>query len=548
MDIEDIVQTFQKQNPQSEKELLKTFQYLRRKYKTTISKALLNKYIESPLLVKKPGRSRSGIINVSVVMKPDEFSCRYNCYFCPDERKKNGATVDMPRSYLSNEDAVSRAARVRFDPIEQVWVRLDTLKQNGHTLDKIEIRILGGTFSCYKHSYAQEFIRDIFFAINTYNQRHSKRIPLSLIQEQKLNETNDIHIVGLGLETRPDEITLEEIIRFRSFGCTRVELGVQTIHNHLLKKINRGHCVEDSKKAIRMLKDAGLKCEIHIMIDLPYSTPELDKECYKEVLCGNDLIPDYLKDYPCLDVPFTVIKKMKNIGHWKPYAESDFDEFKKVLLYRQSITQKMTRVNRTLRDFRKADESNNSLGYESDTIPSSLGDLIHREAENQGIYCQCIRCCEVKREEFSMQDIGLYVFPFIASGQQEFFISVEVPRKHRPLLLGFLRLRFLPPKGLISELKGIHAIIRELHVYGTVAKVGNETNRSVQHRGIGKMLLQKAESICLRNGKNRIAVISAVGVRHYYKKFGYTLKETYMVKDIIHPFLFLFVFWIFYLL
>lgn len=546
MDIEDIVRTYKELNPQTPDELEKTFQCLRKKYRTNISKNLLNQHIQDSLLIKKAGRSRSGIINVSVVMKPDEFSCRYNCYFCPDERKKNGALIDMPRSYLSNEDAVSRASKVQFDPVDQIRVRLDQLQKNGHQLDKIEIRILGGTFSCYKHPYAKEFIRDIFYGVNIYGKK--RRIPLSLQEEQQLNESNDIHIVGLGIETRPDEITPKEIVRFRSYGCTRVELGVQTIHNEILKRLNRGHTVEDSKKAVRLLKDAGLKCEIHIMIDLPFSTPGLDIECYDAVLGGEDLLPDYLKDYPCLDVPFTVIKKWKEIGKWKPYAESDFDQFKKVLLYRQSITRKMTRVNRTLRDFRKADEANGFLGYESDTIPSSIGDLIHREAEQKGIYCQCIRCCEVKTETFDIKDMNMDVQSFMASGQKEFFISAEIPRKNRPLLLGFLRLRFLPTSdNLIPELKGTEAIIRELHVYGNVLKVGKNSNRSsAQHLGIGRLLLKKAESICLKNGKNRIAVISGVGVRNYYKKFGYKLVDTYMMKHIIHPIIYILLFWIFY--
>ena len=201
-----------------------------------------NFYLETQL--KKRGvRSWSGVLTITVVMRPDQFSCPFNCMYCPDERKVNGADVDMPRSYLSSEDAVRRASQVDFDTVKQVYVRLQTLKDNGHPIDKLEIIVLGGTFSSYPREYQREFIRDIFYAANTFDKEYT-RSRYSLVREQSINEESKIHIIGLCLETRPDCITNQELRRFRDYGCTRVQIGVQHTDNDVLEYINRGHTVE----------------------------------------------------------------------------------------------------------------------------------------------------------------------------------------------------------------------------------------------------------------------------------------------------------------
>jgi len=524
---------------------------INRKYKAVLPKAVLgNAYkimlIENPQtryvpqlqtwLMKKAVRSRSGILNVSVVMRPEKFSCKFNCYFCPNETIANGAKVDMPRSYLSNEDAVRRAALVDFDAVRQVHVRLSNLEHNGHPLDKIELRILGGTFSSYPKDYAKEFIRDLYYAVNTYKK--PARELFSLEKEQQLNEMNDIHVVGMGLETRPDTITKDEIIRFREFGCTRVEIGVQHTEDFLLRKLNRGHGVQQSIKAIRLLKNSGFKVEVHIMTDLPGSTPELDKLCYTKVLQGEDLIPDYMKDYPCLDVAFTEIKKWKQDGRWKPYSENNIELLEDVLIHRQRITPKMVRVNRTQRDFASAKESNDFLGYSSETIRSDLGDVIHKKAIKMGIYCQCIRCREIKEETLDVKKIKYFVHKFIASGAIEYFISAEVERPHSNLLLGFIRLRILDKKenSYLLDLQDCDAMIRELHVYGRVQAVGDHNRTNTQHRGIGKTLLKKAEWVARLHFRKKMAIISGIGVRDYYRKRGYYQQGTFMVKNLFWQF------------
>lgn len=495
-------------------------------------------------LMKRAVRSASGIVNISVVMPPNKFSCKYNCHFCPNETIANGGSTDMPRSYLSNEDAVARAHKVDFITTKQVDSRFKTLEANGHPIDKIEFRILGGTFSCYDHTIADEFIRDLYYSANTYYDP-LKRSPLSIEGEQHLNTYAKIHVVGLGVETRPDEITLAEIARFRKYGVTRVEIGVQHTNDDLLRRVNRGHGIKQSKRAIKLLKEYGFKVEIHIMTDLPGTTPEMDKECYRLVLRDDpDLIPDYMKDYPCLDVKFTEIKRWKEDGRWQPYAEKtpDARDLKDVLIYRQQITPPWVRVNRIQRDFASASESNDYMGFTSNSISSNLGEIVKKEAEQKGIYCQCIRCCEIRYESFDPDKVNYVISKFMASDALEFFIRAEIDRPHRPLLLGFIRLRLCttlndkntPP--IMPELHGKTAMIRELHVYGHVKPVGTTHDKSgAQHLGIGTHLLRIAENFAYDNGYIQMAIISGIGVRDYYRKRGYNLKGTYMMKNLKQP-------------
>ncbi len=522
---------------------------LQRKYKFVPNKYALGKLYrnmikENPnfavnqslynVLITKGVRSESGILNISVSLPPDKFSCKYNCHFCPNE-------PGMPRSYLSNEDVFQRAAKFNFDTIKQVHSRLDVLKENGHPIDKLEFRVLGGTFSCYDHSITDIFVRDLYYAANTYFDDTSgrEREPGTIEEEQAINVTAKAHVVGLGIETRPDEIDESEIIRFRRYGVTRVELGVQHTDDKLLRKVNRGHGIKQSKRAIKLLKDYGFKLELHIMADLPGATPEGDKDCYRLVLRDDpDLTPDYMKDYPCLDVTFTKVREWKQQGKWTPYSDAtpDARDLKDVLIYRQSITPKWVRVNRIQRDFKPDDEKHGFLGFKSTTVASNLAQIVKDEAEKQGIYCQCIRCCEVRNEKFTPDEVTYKVVSFTASGAPEYFISAEVDRPNRNLMLGFLRLRISDAleNSIIPELQGKTAMIRELHVYGKIQEVGvsaGNGDKSAQHLGIGKKLLGIAESISVKHGMSQIAIISGIGVRGYYQKNGYELRGSYMMKS-----------------
>ena len=251
-------------------------------------------------------RSWSGVLVVTLVMKPDKFSCPNDCHYCPNE-------PGQPRSYLSSEPAVARANRHDFDAVRQFNARLEVLRRNGHLLNKIEIIVLGGTFSSYPRSYQEEFCRDIFYAANVFGQQcENLRERKSISDEQLENETSILRIIGISLETRPDMITVHELLRFRYLGCTRVQIGVQHTDNYILEKLNRGHTVEQSIDAITLLRNYGFKVDVHVMPDLPYSNPELDKLMFFDILCSSDFKPDYLKIYPCLDVDFTEI----NVEAW----------------------------------------------------------------------------------------------------------------------------------------------------------------------------------------------------------------------------------------
>ena len=499
-------------------------------------KILQNLNLEKYLIHKKK-RSQSGVLIITIVMRPDKFSCPFNCHMCPDERIANGATVDMPRSYLSTEPAEMRAMGVQFDTVLQFRSRMVTLEKNGHKPDKAEIIVLGGTFSTYPRSYQEEFIRDIYYAANTYFNctEDNIRNPLSIQKEQEINESAQCHIVGITLETRPDQINKDEINRFRCYGCTRVQLGIQHTDNTILDKINRRHHVEHSIKAIQMLKEHGFKVDIHIMPDLPGSSPELDKTMMLDIFTTPYFQPDYLKIYPCLDVQYTEIRKWKEDGRWKPYAEQNNGrDLIDVVVFAKRLIPQWMRVNRVQRDFPVSSEKNNYIGYVSNTIPTNFRQLVLKELANYKQSCQCINCREIKDHPSDPSKAKLTIQEYKASEGHEFFISFNT--EDMKYIYGFIRLRFNHNK-MNGPFHNIDmALIRELHVYGRVEKVHEkEVHDTVQHIGFGKRLLKEAEKIAWDNGYNKMAIISAVGTRNYYRKFGYELYNTYMVKDLKNP-------------
>eukprot|EP00033_Pygsuia_biforma_P003905 GCRY01004276.1.p1 GENE.GCRY01004276.1~~GCRY01004276.1.p1 ORF type:complete len:609 (+),score=165.57 GCRY01004276.1:164-1990(+) len=541
-------------SPQNKKQYSKIFHQLTRKNKIVPSKHYVNVMYQSllrrgciqqngileDLICKKKVRSLSGVLVVTVVMRPDEFSCPNNCFYCPNETIANGAKVDMPRSYASTEPAVMRAMQHDFDTARQVWDRLKTLENNGHKIDKMECINLGGTFSSYPRKYQEEHCRDIFYAANTYFDVE-RRERLSLVEEQRINENCKCKVIGISLETRPDRITLPELLRFRKFGCTRVQIGVQHTHNDVLEFVNRGHTVEDSIRAITLLKDCGFKVDIHLMPDLPSTTPEKDKDMITTVLETPDFQPDYLKLYPCLDVRFTVIREWKKEGKWRPYAEEDKGEkLKELLIYTKSHIHEWTRINRVQRDFPSEDHGA-EVGYTSKNITSNLRQEIMQEMGRRGVACRCIRCRECKEQIPDLNAAHIVVRTHEASGGTEHFISME--NDDESVLYGFVRLRLKPDlestkssgqgrrgKILFPELVGA-GLIRELHVYGALKAVYEEKTDSVsQHSGFGRRLMEKAEELAVQGGFSKLAVISGVGVRNYYRKLGYELEGTYMTK------------------
>lgn len=485
-------------------------------------------------LLTKKMRSQSGILEVAIMTSPGEFSCAYNCYYCPDQ-------PDMPRSYIKEEPAVKRAAMNGFDTVKQFYDRATTYSLNGHNVDKIELIVLGGTWSSYPYSYQKTFIRDLYYAANTFylSNDKKKRERLSLKKEQKLNENAMCHIVGLTLETRPDSINIEEIKRFNLFGVTRVQLGIQHTDNKILRKINRQSTIEDAVKAIWMLKECGFKIMIHIMPNLPNSNPDKDMEMFDRIIDSEDLQADEWKIYPTSvtttsskddEEVFTVIEKWYKEGKYTPYSN---EELYNVILHAKMKIPEWIRIARIFRDIPKP----NIIGGAD--IPN-MRQVLAERMEEMGEHCACIRCNEVKDRKIDKEDYYFKTSVYNSSKGKEIFISVESLRDLKRAIHGFARLRIPHDAGLnqkyktngIKELEGC-SILRELHVYGVVQTTFDSENKSNnQHKGLGGRLIQFCEKITIHNGLNKMAIISGVGVRNYYRKKGYRLHNSYMIKKL----------------
>ena len=497
-------------------------------YQLQIDNELIKKNILlEKLLCKKPSRSISGISSITLVMSPfpngQSFSCKHNCYYCPNEPAHKGNKFQaQPRSYLYHEPAVRRANRNEFKAYEQMIDRMDTLFVNGHTIDKLEIIVEGGTYTEYPEDYLNDFNRDTYYAANTYFDKLPKRDKLSLEEEVLINRSSKVHIIGICIETRPDALSRDWIVHFRRCGVTRIQLGVQSTHNHILKKINRGHNIECATEAMEYLRNLCFKIDIHIMPDLPYTTPELDKQMFNYTY--RILMPDQIKVYPCAVVPWTIIEKWYNQGKWKPYEP---EILKEVMDYGMKNCPDWIRLPRVIRDIPGVYiQAGNSKTNLRQTLEISR-DIRSREIE--------------RHSEYYSKPAKIFVDCYYHNkntGLKDYFISYESTDK--VALFGFIRLR-LPAKN--TELKdqdlfpvlNNKALIRELHVYGYNTSVGSDAKAS-QHKGIGTKLLKKAEEIAFYNNYPGIVVISGEGVKNYYSKKGYTEKDTFMFKEFTFTF------------
>ncbi len=525
-------------------DVIKFQKNIQRKYKISLSKANLIYFYKSlnldnnnlkNLITKKKSKSNSGVVVITILTSgsPEyiddngdkvvgKFSCKHNCAYCPNEKGHEGNNwVEQPRSYLYSEPAVMRANENNFDPILQFNSRVDTLIKIGHIVDKLEIIVLGGTWSNYHKNYKDQFIKEMYYAANTY---YDKRDILSLEEELELNENAKIHIIGLTLETRPDTITLNEIKEFRRYNCTRVQLGVQHTDNEVLKRIKRGHSIEKVYYAIKLLKDNGYKVDIHLMPNLPGSSYELDKEMLDKSLYDERLQVDQYKIYPTAIVPWTQIKVWYEEGTYIPY--DDYLLFDLIKEFKKKV-QKWKRLNRIIRDIPSTYISG---GYKDKYV--NMRQLLQDDMKKNKWCCNCIRCREVKDNSIDINDIRLDIEKYRGSSGDEYFISLETNK----YLIGFIRLRLNSEddSSTLEQLPVLKnaALIRELHIYSNISDVGNNIENSYQHRGYGKRLLETAENISKSHGYNKIAVISGTGVRNYYRKNGYELIDTYMLKTI----------------
>lgn len=475
------------------------------------------------ILKTKNTRVLSGVVVITVFTSPypngQKFSCKNNCHYCPNE-------PDQPRSYLTDEPAIRRALQNNFLPAEQFWNRAQSYIAMGHNVDKIELIVSGGTFSVYPREYIIAFFRDLFFAANCEISNRQKK---SLKEEQYINQSDaKIKIIGITVETRPDKINENELKFFRLLGVTRVQLGIQHINDEILKHINRGCSTNDAINAIKLLKEAGFKVDIHVMPNLPHPDTISNKQMIKmdenmfEQLLNNELYQaDQWKIYPCQIVPYTEINKWYNEKKYIPYADSDLIE----LLLNVKIKMKpWIRLNRIIRDI----PSNYICGGIRCT---NLRDLLQKQLVKIGKECKCIRCREVKNKVINIEQFKIDIQSYNASNGIEYFISWI----NNNILLGFLRLRINTNRNIcMSELVDC-AIIRELHVYGyTINHDKNNIGTGVQHIGLGKKLIEAAIEITKKYQLTKIAVISGIGVRNYYINQGFTYisKHGYLIKNI----------------
>lgn len=499
-------------------------------------------------LMTKPGRTGSGVAVVAIMSYP--FKCPHGeCAMCPSLTEEN-----VPQSYTGKEPATMRGIRNEFDSYLQVMNRLEQYIVTGHNPEKIEIIIMGGTFMSFPEDYREDFITNAYKALNdfseefyednvfqlekfkgffelpgdVYNAERTKRIQdklnklkeknrKTLEEEQKRNEENVARCVGLTIETRPDYGKLAAGNELLRYGCTRVEIGVQTVYNKTLERIERGHNVEDSIEATRILKDLGFKINYHLMPGLPGVSFEEDVQGFKKIFDDESFRPDMLKLYPCM-----VLKDSKLYSEWKKGKFSPLNTEKASQLIREfkQYVPSYVRIMRVQRDIP-------TYAIEAGVEHTNLRQFIEKLNPD----CRCIRCREVghayHKRGILPENPKTVVRKYNASKGKEFFISIE--DKENDILIAFLRLRF-PSESLRKEITDYTAIIRELHVYGDIARIGEKSN--VQHKGYGLRLLEKAEKISGENGKSKMVIISGVGVRSYYKKSGYKKEGPYMAKFI----------------
>jgi elongator complex protein 3 len=470
------------------------------------------------LLKTRPVRSLSGIVNVSVLTKP--YECPGQCLYCPSE-------INLPKSYLSGEPAVERAKRLKFNPYLQVQKRIEVLNMAGHTTDKIELRMIGGTWSFYDLKYKIWFIKKCFEACN--NQKDKKEnLKTKKIDElwkelevaQKKNEKAKYRIIGMSFETRPDYINEKEIIEMKRLGATKIELGVQSVCEYILKFNKRGHGIKETIKATKLLKNAGFKVAYQMMLSLPQSNPQKDVEMFKELFNNQDFKPDSLKIYPCALVKEAPLYKLYLKKQYKPYKERELIETIKAI---KKLMPKYVRIERIIRDIPSP------LIVEGGAKISNLRQIIDAEMKKEGWQCQCIRCREIKDSK-TTDKIYLMREDYDASDGKEIFLSFE--DKKRNNLYALLRLRINQNHEDILPVLKDSAIIREVHVYGQAASISKK-NSPIQHKGLGQLMIKEAERITEEYKLKKIAIISGVGVRNYYKeKLGYKLKDGYMIKSL----------------
>jgi elongator complex protein 3 len=456
----------------------------------------------------------------------------------------------MPKSYLSSQPAAARALRNKFHPYRQVASRIAALEDSGHPVSKLEIIVMGGTWSFLPRRYQNWYIKNVYDAANQASG--IKLQSRNLAEAITLNETAKHRIIGLTLETRPDHITQDELALMRTYGCTRVEIGVQTIDDEISDLNFRDQTKEQVAYATKLMREFGFKFCYHLMPGLYGSTPEKDLIMLREIFENADYKPDFVKIYPCQVLPNSLLANWWKEGKFEPLHDV---ELIKLLLKMKQFVPEWTRIMRLLRDIpvgnilsgAKFSNLRQILKSQPKKLKEVLGETDFDEIFHGKFAwpCRCIRCREVgfsscvnsteekQSANFKLQtsELELIRRNYEAAGGMETFLSFESP--DQKTLYALLRLR-KPDENFVpvhfpSVLKNA-ALIREVHSYGSEITVGDSAGVG-QHRGLGRKLIAEAERIARDEwGLKRMTIIAGVGTREYYRKFGYAEKCTYMTK------------------
>ncbi len=475
-----------------------------------------------PHLLKKPTRTRSGVAPVAVMTSPKD--CPHGkCIYCP-----GGVEHGSPQSYTGEEPAALRAKNHDFDPYHQVQARLTQYQRTGHETDKVDLIIMGGTFPAREEAYQKDFVKGCLNAMNRFGRETRTKNASELRQAQLRNGKAPARCIGLTVETRPDWCKKEHIDGMLSLGATRVELGVQSLRDEVLKQVDRGHGVGETIKATRLAKDAGLKICYHMMPGLPGSGYQESLEDLLQIFSDERFMPDMLKIYPTLVMEGTKLHQFYRKSNYQPL---DSQEAARLIAQAKALVPPWVRIQRIQRDIP-------APLIDQGVKRSDLRMLAWEKMKEMGTKCSCIRCREVGlnlKGELAQKEIQFKLRSYPASRGLELFLSYETgPRPEHPqgLLIAYCRLRIPSEEAHRPELREKNAaIIRELKVFGEIEKLGQREAGRFQHRGLGRRLLAEAERLAFsEHGRGRLLVTSGVGVRNYYRSLGYRKLGPYMAK------------------
>ena len=474
----------------------------------------------TPLLKGKPIRTASGIAVVAVMAKPHRCPhIAYTgniCVYCP-----GGPDSDFEystQSYTGYEPTSMRAIRARYNPYLQTRDRVEQLQRLGHDTDKVEFIVMGGTFLSLPKDYRDYFIRNLHDALSGHSSN-------SVEEAVRYSEQSKAKCIGITIETRPDYCLEPHLKDMLIYGCTRIEVGIQSIFEDVARDTNRGHNVESIKHMFQLAKDCGFKVIAHLMPDLPNTGFERDIESFKEYFENPAFRTDGLKVYPTLVIRGTGLYELWKTGKYKNYDPNTLiDLIAKIL----SLVPPWVRIYRIQRDIPMPLVT-------SGVDHGNVRELATKKMKELNLPCRDVRTREVGIQEIHNkvrpQDVELIRRDYEANGGWETFLAYEDPKQD--ILIGLLRLRKLSEKTFIPELEGA-SMVRELHVYGSIVPIHSRDPTKFQHQGFGTMLMEEAERVATyEHGSTKMVVIAGVGTRHYYRKLGYRLEKTYMVKDLI---------------